>query len=83
MEERLIAIMAELENQGGMVAAIESGYVQGLIAQEAYRHQIALEAGQRVVVASTGSPRTKPPPDTQGYELDEKTASGSSSDWPT
>jgi methylmalonyl-CoA mutase N-terminal domain/subunit len=72
MEERLIAIMAELENQGGMVAAIESGYVQGLIAQEAYRHQIALEAGERVVVGVNRFAEDEPPPDTQGYELDEK-----------
>jgi methylmalonyl-CoA mutase N-terminal domain/subunit len=72
MEERLVAIMADLEKQGGMVAAIESGYVQRLIAEEAYRHQLSLESGERAVVGVNRFSSDEPPPDTQGYELDEK-----------
>ena len=72
MEQRLVEIMADLEKQGGMVAAIESGYVQRLIAEEAYRHQLSLESGERVVVGVNRFSSDEPPPDTQGYELDEK-----------
>ena len=37
MEEQLVEIMADLDDHGGMVQAIEDGYVQGLIAEEACR----------------------------------------------
>jgi methylmalonyl-CoA mutase N-terminal domain/subunit len=72
MEEQLITIMSELEGQGGMVAAIEGGYVQQLIAREAYRHQLSLESGARPVVGVNRFTSDEPMPDTQGYELDEK-----------
>jgi methylmalonyl-CoA mutase N-terminal domain/subunit len=72
MEERLIKIMSELDAHGGMVAAIESGYVQKLIAEEAYASQRALESGERVVVGVNRFANDEPMPDTQGYELDEE-----------
>ena len=37
-EERIIEIMDDLERHGGMVRAIEDGYLQGLIADEAFKH---------------------------------------------
>src|SRR4029079_17740465 len=43
MEERLVAIMADLDDHGGMVRAIEDGYVQGLIADEAWKAQRLVE----------------------------------------
>ncbi|KRA31112.1 MULTISPECIES: acyl-CoA mutase large subunit family protein [unclassified Nocardioides] len=70
MEDRVKAIMADLEAQGGMVKAIESGYVQRLIAEEAYRSQLALEAGERLVVGVNKFADGQPPPDAIGYELD-------------
>ena len=40
MEAQIVEIMDDLEAHGGMVRAIEDGYLQGLIADEAYRiHQ--------------------------------------------
>jgi methylmalonyl-CoA mutase N-terminal domain/subunit len=44
-EERIIEIMADLENHGGMVRCIEDGYLQGLIADEAYKIHLAEESG--------------------------------------
>ena len=45
MEAKVIEIMEDLERQGGMVEAVEKGYLHALIADEAFR--IAAEARQR------------------------------------
>ena len=50
MEARLIEIMADLERRGGMVASIEDGYVQGLIADESAAIQRKIDGGERVIV---------------------------------
>src|SRR5260370_29833345 len=52
-EARIVEIMADLEQHGGMVQAIEDGYLQGLIADEAYRTHQEGEAGTPPVVAGT------------------------------
>jgi methylmalonyl-CoA mutase N-terminal domain/subunit len=70
-EERIQAIMDDLDSRGGMVRAIEDGYLQGLIADEAYRAHQAIESGEKPVVGvnrfvSAG----EPPPELATYELD-------------
>jgi methylmalonyl-CoA mutase N-terminal domain/subunit len=42
--------LRKIETMGGMVRAIESGYVQREIQQAAYEYQKAIERGERVVV---------------------------------
>jgi methylmalonyl-CoA mutase N-terminal domain/subunit len=42
--------LAEVEAYGGAVAAIESGFVQSAIAENAYRRELAREKGEDVVV---------------------------------
>src|SRR5262249_33613748 len=42
---RIIEIMDDLERHGGMVHAIEDGYLQGLIADEAFKMHQDVEAG--------------------------------------
>ncbi len=50
-EERIIEIMSDLEKKhGGMVQSIEDGYLQGLIADEAYKIHQEVESGERPVV---------------------------------
>ncbi len=43
-------LLAEVDRRGGMIKAIEAGWVQRQIADSAYRFQLALERGERVVV---------------------------------
>ncbi len=43
-------LVAEVERAGGMLRAIESGLVQRMIAESAYREARAVEAGSQVVV---------------------------------
>jgi methylmalonyl-CoA mutase N-terminal domain/subunit len=48
--ERATALIAEVDTLGGSVAAIESGWMQGRIADSAYRSQQAIEKGEQIVV---------------------------------
>ena len=69
-EARIVEIMADLDAHGGMVQAIEDGYLQGLIADEAYRIHRDIEDGTRPVVGVNRFVTDEPPPDIQAYELD-------------
>ncbi|WP_253875902.1 methylmalonyl-CoA mutase family protein, partial [Mycobacterium asiaticum] len=69
-EARIIEIMADLEQHGGMVSAIEDGYLQGLIADEAYRVHQDIESGARPVVGVNRFVSQEPEPDVVTYELD-------------
>jgi methylmalonyl-CoA mutase, N-terminal domain len=50
VEEEALGIMAEIDELGGAVACIESGWTQRRIADSAYRTQKRIEAGERVIV---------------------------------
>jgi methylmalonyl-CoA mutase, N-terminal domain len=68
-EERIVAVMADLDRHGGMVRAIEDGYLQRLIADEAYRQHQDVEAGARTVVGVNRFVADEPAPAVQTYEL--------------
>ena len=69
-EERIVEIMSDLENRGGMVRCIEEGYLQGLIADEAYKIHQEVERGERPVVGVNKFVVDEPAPDLATYELD-------------
>jgi methylmalonyl-CoA mutase N-terminal domain/subunit len=69
-EARIAEIMTDLEKHGGMVRAIEDGYLQGLIADEAYRVHQEIEAGTRPVVGVNRFVSDEPAPDFTTYEPD-------------
>jgi methylmalonyl-CoA mutase N-terminal domain/subunit len=50
VERRANAYLARIEEQGGMVRAIEKGWIQAEIARSACEYQREIESGQRVVV---------------------------------
>jgi methylmalonyl-CoA mutase, N-terminal domain len=50
VEEEALAIMAEVDELGGAVACIESGWTQRRIGDSAYRLQKRIESGERIVV---------------------------------
>ncbi|TMD35204.1 MAG: methylmalonyl-CoA mutase [Chloroflexi bacterium] len=50
VEEDALAIMAEIDELGGAVRCIESGWTQRRIGDSAYRLQSRLESGERVIV---------------------------------
>ena len=50
MEKAIRAVIAEIDDRGGMVEALRSGYVQQRIATRAYEHQRAVEKGEVPVI---------------------------------
>jgi methylmalonyl-CoA mutase, N-terminal domain len=50
LERRAWDLLAEVEQLGGAVAAVETGFYQRAIDEEAYRAELSLESGERVVV---------------------------------
>ena len=50
IEKRAEQYIARIDAMGGALAAIERGYIQQEIADAAYRHQRAVEGGERIVV---------------------------------
>ncbi|HWC34621.1 MAG TPA: methylmalonyl-CoA mutase family protein [Mycobacteriales bacterium] len=72
MEAKVIEIMADLERHGGMVEAVEKGYLHSLIADEAFRIAQALDSGDRPVVGLNMFASDEPVPEVEGFELDEK-----------
>jgi methylmalonyl-CoA mutase N-terminal domain/subunit len=69
IEAEANALIREVDRRGGMLKAIESGWVQRQIADSAYRDQVELERGERIVVGvnayaeesrSIPTPKTNP-----------------------
>ena len=63
IEQEARSYLERIDALGGMVAAIERGWVQREIEEAAYRHQQAVDAGETVVVGVNRSPvpaRTSP-----------------------
>ena len=50
LEEEAAVLIGEIDKLGGMVAAIEAGYVLRQIDNAAYGHQLEIESGERPVV---------------------------------
>ncbi len=50
LEEEALAYIARIDDQGGMVAAVENGYVQREIHDSAYELQQRIESGEQTVV---------------------------------
>ncbi|HKV89527.1 MAG TPA: methylmalonyl-CoA mutase family protein [Candidatus Dormibacteraeota bacterium] len=62
VEEEALAIMAEIDELGGAVRCIESGWTQHRIAESAYRLQRRIESGDRVVVGVNRYTQTQSAP---------------------
>jgi methylmalonyl-CoA mutase N-terminal domain/subunit len=50
IEERVWSLLETIESQGGMLACVESGYVERVIAEEAFKTQRAIENEELVIV---------------------------------
>ena len=70
MESTVVGIMADIDGAGGMVHAVESGYVQRLIADAAYQHYQAVHAGSRKVVGVNTLTSEEEPPEIATFEMD-------------
>jgi methylmalonyl-CoA mutase N-terminal domain/subunit len=50
IERQVFELLEAVDRQGGMLAAIETGWVQSQIQESAYVYQRAIETGERIVV---------------------------------
>jgi methylmalonyl-CoA mutase N-terminal domain/subunit len=50
IEDRVMDQLKHIENLGGMLRAIESGWVQGQIHESAYKYQQSIEKKERIIV---------------------------------
>jgi len=63
IEEKAAAYIAQIDELGGMVEAIESGYVQREIQKSSYQVQKAIESGEMVVVGLNKFQMEEEPPE--------------------
>jgi len=61
IEEEAMNYIEKIDGMGGMLSAIETGFIQYEIAESAYRYQKDVEGGKKIVVG------------VNKYELDERT----------
>jgi methylmalonyl-CoA mutase N-terminal domain/subunit len=71
MEARVVEIMDDLERRGGMVKAVEEGYLQRLISEQAFGVQQAITSGDRTIVGVNQFETDEEQPEVEGYEMDE------------
>ena len=69
IENKIVALMDELEQYGGMVKAVEDGFVQRLLGEEAYRVQQLIESGEKVVIGVNKFQTNEEPQDVQSYAM--------------
>jgi len=50
LEQEAVTLLRDVDRRGGMLKAIESGWVQRQVADSAYRYQMELERGERTIV---------------------------------
>ena len=71
LTERARALIAEVDAQGGAVAAIESGWMQRRIADSAYAAQQAVERGQTTIVGVNAFAESETTPEPPLHRVDE------------
>ena len=68
LEAEIVTLMTQIEERGGALSCIESGWFQEQLSEAAYRHARAVEAGEKTVV---GVNRFVTPPEPFGvFQLD-------------
>jgi len=63
LEEQVLVYLDKINSMGGMVPAIEAGYVQREIQNSAYNYQLKVEKGEEVIVGVNRFQVEEPPPE--------------------
>jgi methylmalonyl-CoA mutase, N-terminal domain len=72
MDAEIVRIMDDIDARGGMVAAIEAGYIQRLVAEESHHQYLEMADGRRIAVGVNRFQTAEAPADVAGYSLDEE-----------
>ena len=63
LEERVVEYLDKIDSMGGMVRAIEEGYVQREIQNSAYAYQLSVEKEEEIIVGVNRFQVDEPPPE--------------------
>jgi methylmalonyl-CoA mutase N-terminal domain/subunit len=69
-ERRILDLMDEVEQRGGMARCIESGWVQQQVLRESFRHSREVETGERLIVGENIFQSREEAPPTRLYAHD-------------
>jgi methylmalonyl-CoA mutase N-terminal domain/subunit len=75
LERRASALLEQVDERGGAVACIESGWMQEQIQEEAYRAELAVVSGEKVVVGVNRYTETEEAQPPLIFRTDERAAS--------
>ncbi|MPZ25960.1 MAG: methylmalonyl-CoA mutase [Micromonosporaceae bacterium] len=70
LADRVTRYLARIEDQGGALAALESGWIATELEAEAYRQQLAIDSGERTVVGVNRFAGDRPDRDIQPARAD-------------
>jgi len=76
IEKRASELIGKVEQMGGVVSAIEQGFMQNEIADSAYKYQQAVEKKQRIVVGVNKYEEGFKGSKSEGFQSEEKTGPG-------
>lgn len=71
MEDRILEIMDEIEERGGMVECIKDGYIQRRLSKRAYEYEKELESGDRVLVGKNKFTSDDDSTEIETYEIED------------
>ncbi len=74
MEDKILEEMKEIEEYGGMLKAIEDGYIQAKIARQAYEYQKGIEKGEYIKIGVNKYRMKEESQEVQLHEYDEEAA---------
>jgi len=69
-EEKIKQVMADIESRGGIIQCIENGYIQSLLAREAYEEVVKLQTGEKVKVGENLFRTVDEEPSIKFHEVD-------------
>ena len=71
-EERILELLGEIDERGGMARCVESGWVASEVLRESYRHAREVESGERLVVGENIFATEGESPPTELFTYDER-----------
>ncbi len=74
MEDKILEEMQEIEDYGGILKAIEDGYIQAKLARQAYEYQKGIEKGEYIKIGVNKYRMEEEAQEVKLHEYDEKAA---------
>ena len=70
MEEKIKEVMDDIESRGGIIENIENGYIQSLLAKEAYEEAVKIQKGEKIKIGENMFKLEDEQPSIKFHEVD-------------